>query len=414
MHILLLSCDHPSFAHGSPNSLVLAALIEGLVEAGDKVSWAVCEPPTPLSDRDHERLTALGVSFAGDYTKDFQQEAHGWRRRWDILNQAIGIAPTAPAFSDPRSVTSRLEASGADVAVLFWDGWFEHLLGHFKSLPVVGYLAKPRYDAPKVRLRSGLTSPRLQNPVRKLVAERMLADQEKRHLARIRELRAIAEICDLDRARYGAQGVPSRYVPIAFPDVFGERSAFQRHADQRTILGGMGTLHATGSRIGLEFFAREVYPHLIRQLADHDWCINFYGRGQIPIPLQQIADAPHIRLRGFVDDIEGEILDNDVFLFCNNAGPYEGAYTRVALAFCAGRCLVGHTKLSASMLEVENGKNALLGSSGAEIANLTTAALRDPELRRRVGSAARETYQTRFAPARVAGELRSLIREQCE
>lgn len=413
MHVLLLSCDHPSFEHGSPNSLVLAALIEGLVELGETVSWAVCDPPKELSSKDRERLHKLDASFAGDYTADFVQTRGSWLRHADILKQAIGLAPSAPNFTNPSNTAASLEATGADVGILFWDSWFEHLLGHFTRMPVAGYLAKPRHDAPMIRLRSGLAGPRLENPIRRWIAMQMLQDQARRHLGRVRELCAIAEICDLDRARYAAQGFHSRYVPIAFLDVFGERATFQGDSETKSILGGMGTLHATGSRIGLEFLAREVYPHLQDQLANQDWCINIYGRGQIPDPIQDISGDRHIRLRGFVDDIEGEILNNDVFLFCNNAGAYEGAYTRVALAFCAGRCLIGHKKLAASMPEVEHGRNALLGETGGEIAYLAATALNDADLRRRIGRAARQTYETRFAPVPVARELISLVREWC-
>jgi glycosyltransferase involved in cell wall biosynthesis len=115
-----------------------------------------------------------------------------------------------------------------------------------------------------------------------------------------------------------------------------------------------------------------------------------------------------VTIKGFVPDIDEEILSSAVFLMCNNAGSYSGGYTRVIYAMATGACMVAHRGIAHSMPEVRHGENALLGETPQEIAGLVEQAYRDPELRKRIGVAARATYETQYHPRAVARKLADL------
>jgi hypothetical protein len=60
------------------------------------------------------------------------------------------------------------------------------------------------------------------------------------------------------------------------------------------------------------------------------------------------------------------------------------------------------------MPEVRDDENALLGDSADEIASCVARAARDPALRKRLGRAARRTYEGEYAPRVVTERLLSL------
>jgi glycosyltransferase involved in cell wall biosynthesis len=155
----------------------------------------------------------------------------------------------------------------------------------------------------------------------------------------------------------------------------------------------------------MRYLAGEVVPALERIDPGPTWRVAICGRGTLPPDLERLLDHPRIVRKGFVPDIDQEILSSPVFLLCNNAGPYTGGYTRVIYVMSSGGCLVAHSRLADSMPEVVHGENALLGDTPDAIAALVTQALWDPDLRRRIGEGARLTYGTVTNPARVAAQL---------
>ena len=61
--------------------------------------------------------------------------------------------------------------------------------------------------------------------------------------------------------------------------------------------------------------------------------------------------------------------------------------------------------MARAMPEIVHGDNALLGETGAELAEHAAAALRDDELRRRIGEGGRRTFEREFRPDVVVGRV---------
>jgi len=423
MHVLFLSSAHPNLGHSQSLETVLGALMQAVANLGHKVSWVVDNPVNSLNASTKQLLDESGIHFLGDFSGDMEPEdnRHRFLRRLTTVRRAILPKENDdfPRFQHPASVASQIESIGADVAILHWDTWFEYLLPYLKRLPVVGYWAKPRYDASMIRMQKGL--PGLPpDPLRRWMAREFLEHQRERHFKRAGLLKALSNICAVDVAMYNKAGISCNYIPNTWPDAFGSNWRDRRKAAENAtdfgILGSIGAVHATGNQIGIAFWRDDVLPYLEENIHDEAWTVNMcgYGFDKLPDEIALLLDHPRINRKGFVPDMDHEMLANELFLMCNNAGPYTGGYTRVVYAMSAGACLVGHKCLTDSMPEVKTGENALLGSSGREIAELIVQAYRNPELRSRIGTAARETYERYFHPGIVAKKLISQVEHVTE
>jgi len=239
------------------------------------------------------------------------------------------------------------------------------------------------------------------------------SDQEK-HIKRMRFLRDSLNICAIDAEWYSAQGVKCNYLPNTWPDPFGPsweklRMTAENRRNGVHLLGNIGGLNATGNKFGLRYLAKEVLPILKKNMVDVPWVINICGRFSLPSDLKKSLNDKNISIRGFVEDIDDEVIGNHVFVLLNNAGPYTGGYTRVIYAFASGACLIAHTRLAKSMPELVSTKNCLLGNTAEEIAKFIHLAITDKVLRLSISRAARETYEKSFSPERILMGISKMI-----
>jgi glycosyltransferase involved in cell wall biosynthesis len=415
LRVTVLASSNPDFSHSGANELVLGAVIEGLVFAGHEVSWATAGAAAPVSEKARMRLHDLRVAFAGDFTThlDFKVPCSVAIKRARLFRQALtsGDEDDVPVFRNPEQVVDRLANGKPDMLLLFWDTWFEHLIPYLRGFRVAGFLAKPRYDAPEIRLRNGLLGARMRNPVRRWVAARTIAHQKARHYARMKQIDFIANICAMDAANYRSCGLHAEYLPLPVPDFFpgGAGMRWERQTDQEIgIIGAMGSLTPLGSSIGAVYLSREILPRLDKILNDQ-WRIHIYGRGDFPLEARALDEHHKVLKHGFVEDIDSEMLRRPLFLFLNNAGPYTGTYTRVTYALSSGICMIAHSNLARSVPELSSGDNILMGSNPEQIAAHVAEAVRSPDLRRRIGESARATYLRFFSPKAVGTRLGELI-----
>ncbi len=61
------------------------------------------------------------------------------------------------------------------------------------------------------------------------------------------------------------------------------------------------------------------------------------------------------------------------------------------------------------MPELVSGENCLLGETPQQIVDMIVQAASDPDLRSRIGAAARTTYLDRYHPSRIASGLSDMI-----
>jgi hypothetical protein len=303
-------------------------------------------------------------------------------------------------------------ATGARSALPFWDTYYERLAPALSraGMRLYGYLARPPMAASQVHARNELTG------LKRALTQARLQGRERRHLARLRSLSDARNICALDAAWYDHNGVSCSYLPNTWPDAYGDAwQSLRRTAESRRrgihILGNVGPLTATGNYYGMSYLADSVLPLVERKLPTSDWVVNICGTAELPPSLDRLRRQSHVAVRGYVPDIDEEMLGNHIYLLLNNAGPYPGGYTRVIYAFSSGSCLIAHSRLAQSMPELVHDQNCLLADTPESIADLIAAAVRDPILRNRIGEAARRTYLDRYRPNLIAQNLLRMMTE---
>lgn len=216
-----------------------------------------------------------------------------------------------------------------------------------------------------------------------------------------------------DAAWLKDHGAPhSRYFRTPLLDECGPDWAARRAAHRLAkpkIITGVSTLHATSTSTALRLFAMEVFPVLERELGRDGFEVHVIGRGHAPEELARLLPHPAIRMRGYVEDIKPEFLSADVLLVPTPI--FLGFRVRILTGFQYGCCVVAHTNEAINVPEIMHERNALLADDGPGLAREVIRALRDPDLRWRLGAAGRATYEEHFgarSAAPVVAELERL------
>jgi hypothetical protein len=413
--VIVLASMVPTFSH--LGRIVLGNLIEQMAGHGAQVQFAVAGTGG-LLDADEDaaaRLARIGVCAVEGPAPSLdgvEMPKSAPRRIARYLRETVdpSVDGDAPRFLNPKAEVDRLMATGAPTALLFWDTHYERLVPALTSagMRVYGYLGRPPMAAAQVHAQEKLRG------FKRLLTQARLQSRQRRHLARLHHLSGSRNICALDAVWYNRHGVGSSYLPNTWPDAYGEAwQLLRRAAEARRqgihILGNIGALTATGNMYGMSFFTDSVQPLLEGRLAGLDWIVNICGRFELPPALERLRRQPHVAIRGFVPDIDEEVLGNHIFLLLNNAGPYTGGYTRVIFAFSSGACLIAHGRLAQSMPELVHDQNCLLADTPEGIADLIAAAATNSGLRARIGAAARETYLSKYHPKTIARGLLDMM-----
>ncbi|MHB8643755.1 MAG: glycosyltransferase family 4 protein [Gaiellaceae bacterium] len=200
----------------------------------------------------------------------------------------------------------------------------------------------------------------------------------------------------------GARTCDYQRAPLLDPVAGAPRTANAASGRPR-LLFGPSQLGATTTSAGLRFFATDVLPHLERALGIDSFDVRVVGRGAPPAELARLLPRPDIQVVGWVDLLADEFAAADIQLVVT---PFVlGKRMRIIEGFAWSRCVVAHTAEAVNLPELVDGKNVLLGGSGETIAAALVGAVRDPQLRRRLGENARRTYEENFRPEVAAREL---------
>jgi glycosyltransferase involved in cell wall biosynthesis len=197
------------------------------------------------------------------------------------------------------------------------------------------------------------------------------------------------------------------YLRTPIPEPAGPRPA-TGHDGPPTLLH-IGHLRGTATLHGLRLFVQETLPRLDEALGPDGFRLDLVGGYRPPDELREALDRPSIRFRGHLEPATDAIREADV-LVVPIAIPL-GVRVRVLTGFSVGACIAAHAVNSRGIPELAHGENALLGSSGASLADEIARAVRDAELRARLRAGARDTYERYFAQPVAAGRIEGLLAE---
>ncbi len=233
---------------------------------------------------------------------------------------------------------------------------------------------------------------------------------EREHLRVMKSYDIVANVAANDAEYYQRNGIPKAfYIQNIWIDRFHDRwqkmRAERMYKPPYKIIANVGQLGATANRYGLEYLGKEVAPALRNLLKDVPYELHIMGKGELLRPIRALLDSPEIKMRGFVDDIDDELIDSVAFLCLNNASLFKVNHTRYLHAWSLGCCVIAHTDAALSLPEMVHEKNALLGGNAEQIAWQIKRAIEKPELRYTMGKNGYETFCSHFLASKVADRL---------
>ncbi|TSC57836.1 MAG: Uncharacterized protein Greene041619_911 [Candidatus Peregrinibacteria bacterium Greene0416_19] len=424
MRVLLLAGPVPFRRHGVPG-VIAANIVSGALMAS-------------LRDREY----AMGLQIMFDPSRkderlrpEEEEELRYWETQGITVLPPIFLSSIAPAGVPSRFRTARLfdpdtarrffypavqlqpllreriREAGAERLLTIWN---TDALAATRGLgvPTVAYHGDLGFQPGLLQLKdwrlfSG-RRPRLQD-----AAIHRLRFMARRacELKLLKEVEVLAHITACNAAHYAAEGHPrSVYVgntwvePAAMPP-----RPTADPARPFTIIGHMGALNRTASTYGLAFLLREFLPALEHELGDHPFTVQVIG-GEEPMPsLRPLMRHPRVVHRGFVPDLDSEIVGADCVCLFNNAGPLLAAFTRHLVTWSLGGCLAVHDRSKLALPEVEPGVNVIGGADGPSIARHVAEVLRNPARQKSIRTGGMTTFHSHFTPSIIAGKLSPLL-----
>lgn len=326
-----------------------------------------------------------------------------------------------PAVAAKPALAEGMRTIQPDVIVSVWS--WEALAASYDipGVPKFVYYGNPNHKPPEAQFRHpalfDIDTCGLRGRFKFGLLKLLNRAREIQHLRMMAACEATANNALIDARYYTDMGHPrSIYLQNMWPDaatapVFGGAAA----GGEMHICGSVGNLGATGNTFGLNYLGAELMPRIRARLGDEPVAIDIFGGGRARAAVAAVLTDPAIRLRGWVDDINSEIIASAAFLVLTNAYGFNVGNTRILLAWSLGACVIAHTSSALSMPEMVHGENILLGETPDEIADLVVQVLRDHPLRERIGRGGYQTfcqyYRSETVVPRMLAEIERTVEE---
>ena len=154
---------------------------------------------------------------------------------------------------------------------------------------------------------------------------------------------------------------------------------------------------------GVLYFMRSALPLIRREIPE----VSFTIVGRKPSEnLRAAAAEPGIQVTGTVDDIRPYVREGSVYVVPLRIG--SGTRLKIFEAMAMGKAIVS-TTLGAEGLPIRDGVNISIADSPEEFSRKVCLLLRDPQERRRLGSAARHLVEQHYSWSSVAAEFDDVL-----
>lgn len=398
------------------------ALIGALLDAGHEVVF-VCLPwDDPRSEERIDALRGRGTEIVLVPRLPTGAEPLGrWAARLQYARTTVWPPDETlfPTIAYAGALTRAIVEVRPDVVVAH--GTPAVTAAHTLPFPKLALVSDPPGLSRRLRTRYEPTHPwRLGRDelLYRLGAAAYALRADRRILEILRRYDSVGVFAAHHAAWAAKHGVNAWYASSPIADAAGpawrERRAAQPPNERPRILM-IGHLRGISTISGLRVLVRDVLPGLDRRLGAGGYEVHVVGDYEPPPSLRQALGHPALRLRGHIEPPDEEFLRADVLLVPTPVRT--GPRIRILTGFSFGCCVVAHEANRLGIPALAHGENALLGESD-RLAELTVSALRDPELRERLGAAGRRLYETRFtaqkAGARIVTALETLVAPQAE
>jgi len=440
MRIFLIGSNIPFRRHDQPGvtavHVVLYELIRGLSGLGHGVVFQVlfnqhrsAGSLSPAEEGELQHVREIGIKVlprihSAQYVVPGTPSFRFGSVARLIASQlgAVRIDDFYPAINAREVVCERIYSNKADAVLTVWSPEGVAATHGLSDVPRISYQGDIDFRPAEARFQDcelfdGAEGQppqgSLKHTLQRLRQWLWLSRFRRAHLRLMHEVRVIANVTAANAEYYSRQRHPrSIYVRNTWSDQALEGiDASKRplpEAESRRpvkIIGHVGYLNRTGSTYGLKFLLVDLAPRLNQVMGGLEYEIHIIGGGEAVPALRPWLAQEHVIQRGFVEDLDAELISGDVFLLLNNAGSYHAAYTRHLVAWSLGLCLIVHENSRRTIPEIVHMENALVGGTPAEVAEMVFLAATDPELNQRIRKGGRATYKQYFTPLEVAKTL---------
>lgn len=403
--LLFCHLGTPVPGHGG-GILTVFMLVRGFLEAGYDVSVAYLEPTRSgpeLYRRAEEGLKAMGVSEVRGIVHPVDMHRQG-TVSGDLWSKIMNRLAFNPAYHRPWSLAGA--QARAVVEELCPGGCFLYgyeAMAAFQSVTsvpkVAGFGVMPyKIEAARNRIawRSSVVSwltGNLEFGLKRLHLRHNVADLLRSVTGTI----AFAAN-ERDECRKVAPDADVIYCPNLIPD---EGGALERLPPLSTPVEPyrvviVGHLKGTATLAGHDFLVRKIIPALKRRGWFERIEIQVIGKFAPPEWLCQALDYPNVSFTGFVDDFAAAVYNASAYLVC--IPDDVGNRSRISSAWSLKCCVVTHASSVMGMPEIIDGENALVGTTGEQIADNIIRVCTDEELSRRLRDNGRVAYDCHYRP----------------
>jgi glycosyltransferase involved in cell wall biosynthesis len=371
------------------------------------LNWTAADIPE-RAQQELDELATQGVSFAQPIILGHSQKTMTQRLASSGWRLALGdfAALTTGAKHRPF-VAAALNRLAPDLLLTIWSELAQNLVGPLPNRKIA-YAGNPDYKVftANRNLRALEGPPTLAAHAKDRLIEMVV---RRSHIAVMRGFDQVLNIALNDADDYRDLGITADYIQNTWPTAVHPDWRTLRDRDEQEhplrIVGNVGNLSATGNSFGLLTIAKDILPRLKSRLGENKFEIHLFGASTPKPAIAKLLNDPHIRVRGFVDDLDTEIMRAPIFLVANNHHAFKVTHTRYLHAWSLGACCIGFEDSRQSMPEIEHNNNALLASDLDGIVAEIARAADDRVLRRRLGDGGIATLKRHFSPARVAERL---------
>ena len=329
-------------------------------------------------------------------------------RKTQVLRMIKGLMPGSGKHG---AIIDVIKNEEVDAILTIWSEFGTQVASGL-DIPVYAYYGNPE---PKV-LDARLTLNRqfkdkyfLEQIRSKFLNWLVVKFTEYAHLKVMRKLKFVFEVAKNDAEYYQSHGVSSSYLNNIWPgDLKGEYNLLRDIKQQGQIIkicGNVGKISATGNSFGLITIANEILPKLKKRLGKGMFEIHLYGGGELNPKIAKLLNDSHIKIRGFVDDLDAEIASSDIFLIANNHNRFKVGHTRFMHAWSLGSTVVAFDDCCLAMPEIKDNENALLGKTVDEIIEHICSASANVSLRKKLAKGGQRTLIEHFSPKKVVNKI---------
>ena len=168
------------------------------------------------------------------------------------------------------------------------------------------------------------------------------------------------------------------------------------------ILTGLGYLNATSTYSALDFIDKRILEFLEKNIPNK-FEIRIVGKGDLKDDLKNLRDSKHVKVLGYVEDLDYEISKSHIVLLPTTI--FIGFRSRNITIFSNSSCVVGHKNDTINMPEMIHNYNCICPNDENEIPKMILDLYNNKKKIEQINMNARKTYEDNFKPEIAINEI---------